>query len=440
MKNIYSFNYNSLQELEKEIKALDLAIPVSTDLDVLAEQIVLSNGVVIPNRLAVHPMEGCDSREDGSPGQLTERRYLRYAEGGAGLIWLEAVAVNQRGRANNQQLFLHRDNYHLFADLTDLIRERAKKKETDFRPYLVLQLTHSGRFGQNKTILFNENTLDQAAGVRGDHPLITDRELEELEGDYVEAARLAKAAGFDAIDLKSCHGYFLSEMLAAHTRDGKYGGDYLNRTCFIKNVFRQIKAEVKIDLAIRLNIFDGIEFPYGWGTDRNGGIDWTEPKRLVQELAQLGVTIFNVTASTPYLKPHLSRPYDQPGVYGYPAPEHPLFGVNRLLNLARVIQGEIKDSIVVGTGYSWLREFSPYIAAGVLRAGWAKIIGFGREAFAYPDFADDILFNRGLKAKRVCITCSKCTELKAAQKNTGCVVRDPAIYLKFYQELLEERG
>jgi 2,4-dienoyl-CoA reductase-like NADH-dependent reductase (Old Yellow Enzyme family) len=88
--------------------------------------------------------------------------------------------------------------------------------------------------------------------------------------------------------------------------------------------------------------------------------------------------------------------------------------------------------LVVGTGFSWLRQFAPNIAAATLDSGWADIIGFGREAFAYPDFAHDILYNNGFKKNNVCLTCGKCTDLKVAKKITGCVVRDKDVYLKPY--------
>jgi len=58
-------------------------------------------------------------------------------------------------------------------------------------------------------------------------------------------------------------------MLAAHIREGKYGGCYENRTNFIKNVIKKIKAEIDIGFAIRLNAYDAISYPYGWGTDEN---------------------------------------------------------------------------------------------------------------------------------------------------------------------------
>ncbi len=56
-------------------------------------------------------MEGCDATLEGSPSELTERRYMRYTKGLAGLIWFEATAVSESARANNRQLFLNADTF-----------------------------------------------------------------------------------------------------------------------------------------------------------------------------------------------------------------------------------------------------------------------------------------------------------------------------------------
>jgi len=79
------FNFSSLDELENKVKELQLDIPFSTNIDVLKEKIEI-NGKTINNRLAIHPMEGCDATLEGSPSELTERRYMRYTKGLAGLI------------------------------------------------------------------------------------------------------------------------------------------------------------------------------------------------------------------------------------------------------------------------------------------------------------------------------------------------------------------
>ena len=433
MKKKYEFNYKSIGDLKEDINELNLEMKTNKNIDIFNEKINISSNRKIYNRLAVHPMEGTDAKSDGSPSELTKRRYIRFSEGGAGLIWFEATAVNDQGRANEYQLFLKQENLNEFSYLVDLVREKAKDKYGDeYDPYLILQLTHAGRFGENKTIMFHEDSLDKRSDVDPDLPVISDLELESLEDDFLKAAQLAKKAGFDAVDIKSCHRYLLSEMLAAHTRDGKYGGSYENRTRFIKNVVKKIKSNVDIDLSIRLNIFDSIPYPYGWGTDKDNKMDLEEPKKFVKELAEIGVKIFNITASTPYIKPHISRPFNKSGKSDYQAPEHPLVGVDRLIKLGKIIKNELNDSLVVGTGFSWLRQFAPNIAAATLDSGWADIIGFGREAFAYPDFAHDILYNNGFKKSNVCLTCGKCTDLKVAKKITGCVVRDKDVYLKPY--------
>ncbi|PRX28284.1 2,4-dienoyl-CoA reductase-like NADH-dependent reductase (Old Yellow Enzyme family) [Orenia metallireducens] len=436
MSKGYRFNYSSLEELREDIEKFNLDLPISKEIDILKNRVVLDKGSIIPNSLVVHPMEGADANSDGTPSELTKRRYKRFATGGAGLIWLEAIAVNESGRANSKQLFMNEENIDSFIQLIDLIRREAHQKySADFNPYLVAQLTHSGRFGDNKNIIFEDEILDPVSSGENDFQIMSDQQLEELKKDYVNSAKLAKKAGFDAVDIKACHRYLLSEMLAAHTRDGKYGGDYESRTRFLKEVIREVKAEVDIDLAIRLNIYDAIPYPYGWATDKNGEMDLSEPKRLVKELEEMGVKLFNITASTPYLKPYVNRPYDQ----GKPKPpEHPLQGVYRLLYLTKVIQQELKDGVVVGTGFTWLRQFAPNIAAGMIKEGWTTLVGFGRQAFAYPDFAYDILYNNGLDPQKVCISCSKCAELKAAKMNSGCVIRDQEIYLAIYRKLMIE--
>lgn len=432
------FNFKTLGDMREKIQALSIECPVEENTDILMEKLQLGTRT-IPNRLAVHPMEGADANSDGTPGELTLRRYQRYAEGGAGLIWLEAVAVNESGRANKMQLFLKEETVDAFKKMVDMIRKKAAETMgKEFNPYLVIQLTHSGRFGENRDILFHHELEDKAAGISKDKEVMDDMQLEGLEDDFFHAARLAKKAGFDAVDIKACHRYLLSENLAAHTRGGKYGGDFDNRTRLIKNSIKRIASEVEIDLATRMNIYDAIPYPYGWGTDKDGNEDHSEPRRLVRELQDLGVKLINITAATPYIYPHINRPYDQPNNLGYEAPEHPFIGVERLLRLGKIIQQEVEDCVIVGTGFSWLRQFAPNVAAGVLKNGWAKMIGFGRQAFAYPDFAKDLIENGELNSRKVCITCSKCAELKAKKKHSGCVIRDQEIYLPIYRELLKE--
>ena len=86
------FRYTSLAEAGARAAALGVSLPLSEETALLREPLEVA-GYRLHNRLVIQPMEGCDGTLDGSPGELTRRRYRRFAESGAGLIWMEAVAV-----------------------------------------------------------------------------------------------------------------------------------------------------------------------------------------------------------------------------------------------------------------------------------------------------------------------------------------------------------
>ena len=431
------FNYKDLAELRADFEKLNLDINVSENLEILKKPVDI-NGMYAPNALAVHPMEGCDGNSDGSPGALNYRRYKRFAEGGAGLLWVEAVAVVPEGKANPRHLWITKENLHTFKKMMNVINDSAEKAN-GYTPIVIMQLTHSGRFSRpvsdaEPIIVYHNPYLNEKFNIPEDYPVITDEELEELEDAYVEAAVLAKEAGFHGVDIKGCHRYLISELFSAYDRKGKYGGSFENRMRFILNIVDKVKVAVEDDfiIAARLNIYDGIPYPYGWGTDKEDykKPDFSEPFKLIDILYDKGVRLINITMGTPYYNPHVNRPYDSGG---YISEETQLEGVARLINGAGEMQKRHPDMVIVGTGYSWFRHMAANVAAGTVDDGKAKIIGMGRGAFAYPDFAKDILENGEMDRKKCCITCSKCTELMRAKSATGCVVRDEK-YTKLYKE------
>ena len=73
-----------------------------------------------------------------------------------------------------------------------------------------------------------------------DKAVWSDDELDELVGDFVNAALVAHEAGFDFVDIKHCHGYLGHELLSAVDRPGRYGGSLENRTRFLRKVIQAI--------------------------------------------------------------------------------------------------------------------------------------------------------------------------------------------------------
>jgi len=387
-------------------------------------------------------MEGCDGQADGSPGPLTERRYVRFAHGGAGLLWFEATAVVPEARANPHQLWLHEGNASTFAALRDRALEAGRVANGEgHRLLTVLQLTHSGRYsrpldGPAPIPAHHDGLLDDVTGVQPDQPLISDEALDGLVERYVAAALLARRCGFDGVDIKSCHRYLLSELLAAHTRPGRYGGPFENRTRLLLTIVRRVRQAIPdLLLAVRLNVYDGHPYPWGWGVSPQDVAipDLDEPLRLIGLLREVGVRLINVTAGNPYYTPHINRPFDQNVSGGYTPDEHPLQGVARLIHLAREVKARYPDLTIVGSGYSWLRQYLGGVAAGVLARGWADIVGVGREAFAYPDFARDLLTTGVLDRRRVCVACSRCTQIMRDHGESGCAMFDREVYGPIYQ-------
>jgi 2,4-dienoyl-CoA reductase-like NADH-dependent reductase (Old Yellow Enzyme family) len=382
-------------------------------------------------------MEGFDAEVDGAPSDLTFRRYGRYASGGAGTIWFEATAVVADGRSNPHQLYLHDGTVDRFTALVNSTIEAARTSlGPDHIPLLVLQLTHSGRWSRPRktrqpVVAHRNPTLDDLVGIAPDYALISDEELDRLQDDFVRAASLASGAGFHAVDIKACHGYLVSELLASFQRDGRYGGSFKNRTRFLVETTLRVRDEVpSIMVSSRLNAYDGIPYPYGFGSDRHdpAAPDLEEPRMLLSEFHSNRISLANISVGVPYNKPHLGRPYSWPVRGSTPSPEHPLVGVSRLLDMVTTLQHGVAALPMVGTGYSWLRQYFPHVAAGAIDAGNATIAGVGRLAFAYPDFARDLLEEGKLDPGECCLACSGCTELMRSGGPIGCIVRDREVY------------
>ena len=320
------FKYKSVAELEAENARLGIDLRFSDDLAPLFTPLTVGPRAV-GNRWCVHPMEGCDGELDGTPGELTFRRYVRFGAGGAKLIWGEACAVNLAVRANPRQIVLNESTQPAFARIVADCRAAHRAANGDDSDLLFgLQLTHSGRYSHPRPIIATHDPLldprtvaDKTTGamVTPDYPLITDDELKRLVDDYVAAAKLAVEVGFDFIDVKQCHRYLLNELLGARNRPGPFGGSYENRTRLAREIFQAVRAAVPahIVLATRMNVYDGIPFSNpgvpvahtlplvnGWGMSERDpfAMDLSEPLRWIAEMRTLGVTLVNATMGNPY--------------------------------------------------------------------------------------------------------------------------------------------
>ncbi len=383
----------------------------------------------IPNRVVLQPMEGCDCNHDGSPSNLTVEKYIRAARSGAGTVWFEACAVCLEGRTNPRQMMLTEENLPSFKALLCEMREIAAK-ECGINPVFILQLTHSGRQSIAPMIAYRHPIYEERHPV-SDENIVTDEYLDTLPALYAASAKLAMEAGFDGVDVKSCHGYLFQELLSAFDRPGRYGGSFENRTRLYLDCVKAVKEVIPPDflLTTRLSVSDMVPRPYGFGTTENNELDLAEPDLLIQKLVEEGIQILNVTIGNPYYNPHINRPYRKGG---YIPPESPDAGLARFVAVEKHIKEKFPVLTVVGSGLSYYRDDLMEQAEKQLSEGVCDLVGFGRMWLAYPEFYRD--WTEGsFTPKKCCLACSKCTELMRAGQVSGC-----AVYNEYYRNLYKE--
>ena len=455
MKEVYKpykfGTFKTNEDFTSTMAADGLHFPITDNLSALQEPVTLANGDVIPNRMVIHPMEGFDGTRDGSPTDLIFRRYKRYAEGGSGLIWYESITVADDGRCNPLQMVMKNETVSEIKRLVDESDAYAVNKYGR-KPYNVLQLTHSGRRSVDENwnsqplavvenpYIDDHNSID---GSSGEITIATDEKIEEIVEGFIRGAELSVECGFDSVDVKICHEYVLRELLAAYNRPGKYGGSFENRTRATFDIINGIKKRCGNDIAIcvRLNAYDCIPWPHGWGMKQEDGVmepDPTEVIKLCNMLVAEGVDLINLSTMMPRYQP-VGRGYlaeiEKDAII------EPYKGVFALLSMTRRIKKEVPGGQFVATGLSWLENFGGAVAAACINEGWFDFAGFGRQAFAYPDFAEDIINTGNMIRSKCCITCDKCYDLiQKGHCQTGCPVRDQEVYLPLLRKNVLKQG
>jgi NADPH2 dehydrogenase len=451
---------------QQHLRVLRIAIPCDNHLTHGPEsplrQPLLSGDIRIGNRIAVQPMEGWDGSPDGKPTEKTRRRWQRFGRSGAKLIWGgEAVAVSHDGRANPNQLLIAEHTSKGLGELRKiLIDEHRRTTGSDEGLLVGLQLTHSGRYSRPNAydrgeprILYHHPVLDRRLASLEERCLLTDAEIEAIIKNFHRAAGLAWTLGFDFVDIKHCHGYLGHEFLSAYTREGAYGGNFENRTRFLREVVEGIRSIAPgLHITVRLSAFDSVPFcpdpatsspgkpgtgipqangdliPYRWGFGLNPQhpteADLTEAIQFLSLLAELGIRLVNLTAGSPYYNPHIQRPALYPPSDGYLPPEDPLVGVARQMEVTRALKERFPSLIFVGSAYSYLQDFLPYVAQAAVREGWTDFVGLGRMALTYPELLWDATEGKPMQRKRICRTFSDCTSAPRHGLPSGCYPLD----------------
>ncbi len=450
-------SFRSVVELREYLATNDIDIPLADEAEhtAMAQPAALF-GRTLPNRWALLPMEGWDCTAGGAPSELTLRCWTHFGESGAALVCgTEAGAVMHAGRSNPSQLLVSRENLpELKAAVTAMRKAHAERFGTSDDFLIGLQLTHSGRFAHpnradrlESAVAWGNPLLDRKFGTPR---IVTDGEIGEITAAYGEAAKVAREAGFDFVDLKHAHGYLAHDFLTAYGRPGLYGGSFENRTRFSREIAERVKdACPDLPVAMRLSIFDILPFekgpdgvgrpmgeaaeaprPFGAAPDGlSMDPDLEEPAAFMEMMRAYGIDLVCGTIGSPYYCVHIQRPAYYPVCDGYLPPQDPLRSVSLHIAASRRLKERCPWVRTVLSGITCLQEYAGCAAEAAVRDGAADFAGIGRMALPYPDYCAAHLAGGHFERRRICRTFGECTNAPRNGRVSGCYPLDA-----FYRE------
>jgi 2,4-dienoyl-CoA reductase-like NADH-dependent reductase (Old Yellow Enzyme family) len=178
-----------------------------------------------------------------------------------------------------------------------------------------------------------------------------------------------------------------------------------------------------------------LPYRYAFGVNPENPLEYdlTEPKLFLKLLGDLGITLVNLSAGSPYYNPHIQRPAAYPPSDGYQPHEDPLISVTRQIKVVAELKAAFPDLLLVGSGYSYLQEYLPHAAQYYLRNNHVDFVGLGRMVLSYPHiFADATSAGKLLEPKLICRTFSDCTTAPRNGLRSGCYPLDD--YYKTFED------
>lgn len=244
--------------------------------------------VTVPNRLVKSAMGEALADEHGRPTPDLLQLYRAWARGGTGLLITGMMTIRAGHAFTGHELGLHEDG--AVGPLSQLTREVHREGGTIFA-----QLCHAPP-QLPRAACRRLGPVAPSAGLNPNsllwHRALRDDEIVAIVRDFGRAARRARAAGFDGVQLHAAHGYLLSRFLSPrfNRRRDRWGGDFGRRLTLLRAVYDEVRRNVGRDvpLAVKLNAHDGE--PRGLRVD--------DALEIGRQLEQWGVDAVEVSAGT----------------------------------------------------------------------------------------------------------------------------------------------
>lgn len=346
----------------------------------------------LPNRVLMGSMHvGLEETENGF--ERMAAFYAERARGGVGLIVTGGIAPNDAGRPWDGGAKLTTDEEVAEHRLiTDAVHAEGGR--------IAMQILHFGRYA------YHEALVAPSALKAPISPFVpnelSDAEVEQTVEDYARCAELARAAGYDGVEVMGSEGYLINEFIASATnhRTDRWGGSYENRVRFPLEIVRRIRERVGEDFIViyRLSMLDLVP----------GGSTLDEVVQLAKEIEAAGATIINTgigwhEARIPTIATSVPR-----GAYTW---------------VTKKLMGAVSVPLVTSN-----RINTPEVAEQILAEGRADIVSMARPFLADPDFVAKAAADRA-DTINTCIGCNQaCLDHTFSLKITSCLVNPRACH------------
>lgn len=329
-------------------------------------------GLELKNRIMLSPM--CTySAQEGMANDFHLAHIAKFAHGGFGLVFVEATAVEARGRITHGDLGVWCDEQVApLKRLADAVRAGGAVP--------ALQLAHAGRKACMQRPWFGNSALNAADVARGDLPwavvgasalpmdegwltphALTLQELEALVLAWAAAARRALAAGFEVVEVHCAHGYLLHQFLSplSNHRSDAYGGDLRGRMKLPLAIAQAVREVWPADkpVFVRISATDGVD--NGWSLE--------DSVAFARALKQIGVDAIDCSSG---------------GITGPSTSARIPRGLGFQVPFAQTVRAQA-DIATVAVG---LILTAPQ-ADEVIQSGAADLVAIGREALHNPHWA-----------------------------------------------------
>ncbi|GEO63143.1 NADH:flavin oxidoreductase/NADH oxidase family protein [Companilactobacillus nantensis] len=321
----------------------------------ILEELQLPNGTTIKNRFMKAATSETMGDKNYRPTAELINLYKVWADGGTGLIITGNVMVDQTARGEFGNVVVE-DTQNI-----ELLKQWAKAG-TQNGAKIFMQLNHPGK--QSPKTISKQPVSASAVPMEGSNSFafntpraLTNNEIKTIVQKFINAAVVAKEAGFSGVEIHAAHGYLLSQFLSPHDnqRVDEYGGSLENRMRLLVEIYTGMREKLGSDFPIALKINSS--------DLRSGGFSEEDSLKVIQKMDQLGIDLIEISGGN----------YEKPTVQG--------IGKGAFfIDYAAKVKQSVKAPVAVTGGFSTANGMSKAIENNE-----ADFIGLARPIVLIPD-------------------------------------------------------